>query len=192
MFVVSYSTFDWGSIKPSHLRRMPKSETAVMVVTVVLTVATGNLSIGVIAGVIVATLLFARRVQNVATVTRLTPEHHRWHVHFPHHTPATTQSGPDVPSVVDPDGHTAVYAVSGELFFASSSDLADHFDYLGDPPRVVIDLTDAHVWDPTAIAALDQVVTKYAHHGKTVELVGMNQASATLHDRLSGQLASSH
>ena len=85
MFVVAYSTFDWESLKPSHLKRMPRSETTVMVVTVVLTVATNNLSIGVLGGVITAALLFARRVQRLTTITRVTPEHHRFHLHFPHH-----------------------------------------------------------------------------------------------------------
>jgi SulP family sulfate permease len=74
MFVVAYSTFDWGSVAPRHLRRMPRSETSVMLLAVVLTVATGNLSIGVLGGVILAALLFARRVQHLAKVTRVTPE----------------------------------------------------------------------------------------------------------------------
>jgi sulfate permease, SulP family len=161
MFIVAWSTFDWESVKPSHLKRMPRSETTVMVVTVVLTVATRNLSIGVLAGVITAALLFARRVQRLTTVTRARPG---------------SGAGP------------AVYSVSGELFFASSSDLADHFDYEGDPERVIIDLSRSHIWDASTVAALDQVVAKYAHRGKTVELVGMNEASSDFHDNLAGRL----
>ena len=194
MFVVSYSTFDWNSIAPSHLRRMPKSETAVMLVTVVLTVATDNLSIGVVAGVIVAALLFARRVQRIATVVRVTPDHDRWHLHLPGHHPRRAPSidADRLHAPSDLDGHSAVYVVSGELFFASSSDLADHFDYSGDPDHVIIDLTDSHIWDASTVAALDRVIAKYAHHGKTVELLGMNAASRRIHDDLAGQLASSH
>lgn len=182
MFVVAYSTFDWESVSPAQLRRMPRSETTVMVVTVVLTVATGNLSIGVIAGVIVAALLFARRVQRMTTVTRITPEHHRFHLHFPHLGRAEDQdSGAEAAGA-------AVYAVKGDLFFASSSDLADHFDYVGDPDRVIIDLGESHIWDASTVTALDQVVAKYAHRGKTVELVGMNQASSDFHGNLAGLL----
>ena len=162
---------------------MPRSETTVMVVTVVLTVVTENLSIGVLAGVIVAALLFARRVQNSTTVTRITPEHHR--LHFPHLGGGNEEAG-DTPA--DTDG-PAIYAVSGELFFASSSDLADHFDYVGDPEEVIIDLRDSHIWDASTVAALDQVVAKYANHGKTVELVGMNEASRDFHGNLAGRLA---
>jgi SulP family sulfate permease len=71
MFVVAYSTFNWDSVRPATLKRLPRSETAVMVVTVVLTVATGNLSIGVIAGVVVAALLFARRVAGLVDGDRV-------------------------------------------------------------------------------------------------------------------------
>jgi SulP family sulfate permease len=181
MFVVAYSTFDWESVKPSHLKVMPRSETTVMVVTVVLTVVTENLSVGVIAGVIVAALLFARRVQNLTTVTRLGPEHHHLHLHLPH-LPGRREkeSGPA--------GGPAVYAVSGELFFASSSDLADHFDYVGDPEEVIIDLSDSHIWDASTVAAIDQIVAKYANHGKEVELIGMNEASRDFHGNLTGRL----
>lgn len=161
MFMVSWSTFDWESIKPSYVRRMPKSETAVMLVTAVVTVATGNLSLGVLAGVIVAALGFAHRVQGTTTVTRR-----------------------------GDDAEPAVYAISGDLFFASSSDLADHFDFAGDPDRVVIDLGDSHIWDASTVAALDRVVTKYARHGKAVELVGMNEASSEFHGDLAGRLQS--
>jgi SulP family sulfate permease len=205
MFVVANSTFDWESIKPNHLKRMPKSETAVMLITVILTVATGNLSIGVFSGVIAAALLFARRVQHMATVTRLTPEDHR---HRPqlHFLPARhrelterqsvsrTSDGDALQSrtslLLDVGADVVVYAVTGELFFASSSDLADQFDYEGDPNNIVIDLTDSHIWDSSTVAMLDQVVAKYGHRAKNVELIGMNEASSTLHEALTGRLRS--
>jgi len=194
MFVVAYSTFDWRSVSPGHLRRMPRSETAVMVVTVILTVATGNLSVGVLAGVVLAALLFARRVQRMATVVRVTPDHHHWHLHLPGHHPRRgpklTEGQDHTPS--DLDGHSAVYVVTGELFFASSSDLTDYFDYDGDPPHVVIDLRSSHVWDASTVAALDRVTAKYAQRNKTVELVGLNLASARIHGDLTGQLQSDH
>jgi SulP family sulfate permease len=207
MFVVSYSTFDWGSIKPTHLRRMPKSETAVMLVTIVLTVITGNLSIGVIAGVIVAALLFARRVQHLTTVTRVGPTPRReLHLHLPHlphlHWPPAAEHEAErraadpgqtqMTSVVDPDHESAIYAVSGELFFASTSDLADHFQYAEDPDHVIIDLTAAHIWDASSVAVLDRVIERYEHRGKAVELVGLNDVTGRLHDRLSGHLTASH
>jgi SulP family sulfate permease len=94
--------------------------------------------------------------------------------------------------VLDPDGDTVVYAVTGQLFFASSNDLADRFDYVGDPDRVVIDLSQAHVWDASSVATLDTIAAKYAARDKEVELIGLNGHSADLHDRLSGHLSSSH
>ncbi|MDF2829893.1 MAG: sulfate permease, partial [Mycobacterium sp.] len=83
---------------------------------------------------------------------------------------------------------TVVYRVTGELFFASSNDLVYQFDYTDDPPNVVIDLTDSHIWDASTVAALDAVTTKYRAKGKRVEIIGLDADSADRHDRLSGTL----
>jgi SulP family sulfate permease len=98
----------------------------------------------------------------------------------------------DVTAVTDPDGGQVVYAVTGELFFASSNDLVTRFDYARDPGKVVIDLTDAHIWDASSVAALDAITTKYAARGKTVEIIGLNQDSATMHGNLTGELTGNH
>lgn len=158
MVFVCAATFDWHSIRPSTLRRMPKSETAVMVSTVALVVATNNLAIGVGTGVLVAMVLFARRVAHFATVVRS----------------------------MDDDGATATYTVDGELFFASSNDLYTQFRYAQDPDRVVIDMGASHLWDASSIATLDAITDKYARHGKTVEITGLNEASAKMRERLAG------
>jgi SulP family sulfate permease len=138
-----------------------------MVVTVVVVVATSDLAIGVVAGVVLAALLFARRVAHLAEVDRELVEH------------------------ADGTAHAA-YRVSGELFFASSNDLCAQFDYTEDPDRVVIDLTDAHIWDASTVAALDAVTTKYRHHGTTVEVRGLDEASTAMYQRLSGHLTAAH
>ena len=89
-----------------------------------------------------------------------------------------------------PDGTPkAVYTVTGELFFASSNDLYTQFEYAEDPDHVVIDLTSSHVWDASTVASLDAIVTKYGRKGKTVEIIGQNEASADRHARLTGQLS---
>lgn len=161
MILVSVSTFDWHSVAPRTLRRMPVGESAIMALTVAVTVATHNLALGVGAGVIAAAVVFARRVAHLVEVT----------------------------SVLDPDGATRVYSVSGELFFASDREFVDAFDYAGDPPNVVVDLSRAHVWDASAVAALDAIETKYAAHGTAVEITGLNERSERLRRDLSGQLA---
>jgi SulP family sulfate permease len=164
MVMVSVGTFDWHSVRPATLRRMPRSETIVMVSTVVVVVATHNLAIGVVVGVLVAMVLFARRVAHLVGVHRELVE--------------------------AADGAVAaVYTVTGELFFASSNDLYSQFEYAADPDHVVIDLSASHVWDASTVAALDGVTTKYAGRGTTVEIRGLNEASASMHDRLSGRLA---
>ncbi|MFG6279284.1 SulP family inorganic anion transporter [Microbacterium sp. 5K110] len=162
MIVVSIATFDWHSIRPATLRRMPLSETAVMIVTVAVTVWTHNLAIGVGVGVVAAAVLFARRVASVTVVHRTV------------------------------EGDLARYRVEGELFFASSNDLTTKFAYHLDPARVEIDLSGSHVWDASTVAALDAVQTKYAHLGKRVEITGMNAHTARLHERLSGGVTGAH
>ena len=164
MVMVSVSTMDWHSIAPATLRRMPRSETVVMLSTVLVTVATDNLAYGVIVGSLTATVLFARRVAHFTTVERS----------------------------VDAAGERVVYRVTGELFFASSNDLVYRFDYTDDPDRVLIDLSDSHVWDASTVAALDAITTKYRARGKDVVIVGLNRDSADRHDLLSGRLGAGH
>ena len=162
MIFVCVATFDWHSIRPATLRMLPKSETAVMVVTVVGTVWTHNLAIGVGIGVLAAMVLFARRVAHFVTVTR------------------TVEVEDGLP--------VARYVVDGELFFASSNDLYTQFDYAADPQRVVIDLTLSRLWDASTIAALDAVQAKYAKCGNAPEIVGLNAASRKLNERMAGRL----
>ena len=160
MIFVAWAAFDWHSIRPSTLKRMPKSETAVMLITVLATVFTHNLAIGVGAGVLTAMVLFARRVAHFVTVRR-------------------TLAG---------DGGAVTYAVQGELFFASSNDLYTQFDYALDPDDVLIDLSASHVWDASTVAALDAITEKYRSRGKTVRITGLNDSSDAIRSRLSGKL----
>jgi SulP family sulfate permease len=164
MIMVSVATFNWHSVKLSTLKRMPKSETAVMLSTLVVVVWTHNLAIGVIVGVVIAMVAFARRVAHFANVTR-------------------TLGGDD-------EIEAALYTVEGELFFASSNDLTTLFEYSDDPDNVVIDLSGSHIWDASTVAALDTIQTKYESLGKTVYIKGMNDASAVLHTKLAGNMGS--
>ncbi|TCJ31765.1 SulP family inorganic anion transporter [Frankia sp. BMG5.11] len=161
MIMVSISTFDWASISLRALRAVPRSETLVMVVTVVVVVATDNLALGVLAGALLGAVFFARRVAQIVQVT----------------------------DVLDPDGGIRVYALTGDLFFASTNELVHSFDYADLIPKVVIDLTDAHIWDTSAVAALDAVAAKYRGRGVDVEMIGLNEASSDLHGRTAGQFA---
>jgi SulP family sulfate permease len=132
-----------------------------MLSTVAVVLLTHNLAIGVGVGVLVACVLFARRVAHLVEVTSSTDEQGR-----------------------------RVYAVHGAMFFASSNDLVHQFDYAGDPETVVVDLSDAHVWDASTVAALDAIAHKYRLRGKTATIVGLNQNSASRYDRHTGQLSS--
>lgn len=160
MMIVAISAVNWHSVRPSTLKRMPFPETSVMIVTVALTVATGNLAIGVIAGVMLALVLFARRVANVSRVER---------------TPTD-------------DGIAVRYDVHGPLFFGSSNDLADRFTYSADPARVTIDFTRSQVWDASSVAVLDAIQAKYRKRGAQAQLVGLDERSSVFHGRLTGKL----
>ncbi|WP_374108532.1 SulP family inorganic anion transporter [Isoptericola sp. S6320L] len=170
MIMVAVGTFDWHSVRLDTLRRMPRSETAVMLSTVVVTVWTHNLAYGVLVGVVVAMVLFARRVAHFTTVTRL-----------------DDSAGPG-----GDDDAVRTYAVEGELFFASSNDLVYQFDYSGDPDEIVIDMTKAHVWDASTVASLDAVRTKYEAKGKRVTIVGANADTTARLDLLAGRLGGAH
>ena len=161
MIMVSVGTFDWRSISPTTIRSHPLTETIIMAATVAIVVFTHNLAYGVAAGVVLSAVFFARHVSDLVEVT----------------------------SVVDPDNVERLYAVTGELFFASTHDIVHAFDYDAvQAKRVEIDLTDARIWDTSAVAALDAVVAKFDQRGIEAHLVGMNRHAADLHDRTSGQV----
>lgn len=155
MILVAATTVNWHSIRPRTLKLMPLSEILVMLLTVAGTLATHNLAVGVVLGVVAASIGFARRVAHLVEVELV-------------------------------DGYT--YVVHGQLFFASSNDLVYAFDYTLDTDFVVVDLTDAEVWDASTVATLDAVQKKYTDRGIEVEFRGLDGASAQRLERLSGQL----
>ncbi|AXV04851.1 Sulfate permease [Euzebya pacifica] len=165
MIMVAIGTFDWNSIKPRALQHMPRAETAVMAVTVGIVVLTHNLAYGVGAGVVLSAVFFVRKVVHVVNVT----------------------------SVVDPDGHERLYAVSGELFFASTNELIHAFDYDAvKVSQVEIDLSEARVWDTSAVVALDTVVAKFAERGIFADVVGLNEHAERLHSRTTDVVSAGH
>ncbi|THF84341.1 SulP family inorganic anion transporter [Deinococcus sp. KSM4-11] len=153
MIVVSVSTFDWSSLRT--LTVFQRGESIVMLATVGVTVLTHNLSFGVLVGVVLSALMFARKVSQLSQVSH-----------------------------ADGADGTRTYHVRGQLFFVSTHDFLHQFEFGHPAPRVVIDLQDAHFWDGSAVGALDKVMLKFMRQGVTPELVGLNEASATLIDRL--------
>jgi sulfate permease, SulP family len=149
MIMVSIGTFSWRSL--AQLRTHPKSSSLVMLATVAVTVATHDLARGVLTGVLLSALCFARKVGRMLDIARSE----------------------------EADGsHT--YRISGQLFFASAGSFASAFDYAHAPARVTLDLTHAHLWDVSAISALDKVVLKFRRHGAQVRVLGLNAASAAM------------
>jgi len=165
MIMVAIGTFNWKSIMPKTTQSMPKSETIVMAGTVIVVVVTHNLAYGVAVGVLLSAIFFVRKVSHVVSVT----------------------------SVLDPDNHERLYAVSGQLFFASTNDLVHAFDYDAvKVNRVEIDCTEARIWDTSAVVALNAVVAKFAERGIDAHLVGMNRHAADLHERTADLVSGDH
>jgi SulP family sulfate permease len=154
MIMVAIGTFSWASLK--QLRTHPRSSSIVMVATVVTVVATHNLAIGVAVGVLLSGIFFAWKVAQIFRVT----------------------------SALSEDGAERTYNVEGQVFFASAASFTDAFDFKEALDRVRIDVRHAHIWDISGVAALDMVVLKFRREGAEVELVGLNEASATIVDRL--------
>lgn len=153
MIMVSIGTFSWDSILT--LRTNPKSSSVVMISTVVVVVFTHNLAQGVLVGVLLSALFFARRVGQFLRVQ----------------------------SRLSDDGLHRTYEVIGQVFFTSAESFLASFDFGEALDRVTIDLTHAHFWDITAVSSLDKVVLKFRRDGAEVDLVGLNEASATMLDR---------
>lgn len=153
MIMVSIGTFSWPSVK--GLKTLPLSTNLVMITTTAVVVATHNLALGVLSGVLLASLFFANKIS-----------------HFMYCEKSFVEAS-----------DTRIYKFVGQIFFNSADRFADAFDYRENVKRVIIDMSHAHFWDITAVYALDKAVIKLRNMGKEVEVVGQNQATRTIIDR---------
>jgi SulP family sulfate permease len=151
MIMVSIGTFDWSSF--SYLRKAPKSDVAVMLTTVIIVVATHDLSKGVISGVILSALFFVAKVSKIQVIEQK-------------------------------EKANIVFKVQGPLFFASVEKFVESFDFTTQNSNIVIDFFNTHVWDDSAVGAIDKVVLKYRENNNTVTIKGLNSSSKNLVDRL--------
>jgi SulP family sulfate permease len=153
MIMVSIGTFDWNSIR--KLRENPPSSSIVMIATVAVTVATHDLAQGVLVGVLASGFFFAHKVGRILHIR----------------------------SAAEDEGRLRRYTVSGQVFFASADAFVAGFDFKEVIDKVVIDVSRAHFWDITAVSALDKAVVKFRREGTDVDVIGLNEASATMVDR---------
>ena len=154
MIMVSIGTFSWSSIR--NLKDHPRSSSLVMLATVVCVVFTHNLAIGVLVGVLLSGIFFAWKIAQIFRVT----------------------------SSLSPDGRARTYVVEGQVFFASADDFTAAFDFKEALEKVTIDVSRAHIWDISSVAALDMIILKFRREGAEVEIIGLNEASETIVDRL--------
>lgn len=154
MIMVSIGTFNWGYLL--SLKRMPKSETFIMLATVAVTLVTHNFAVGVLLGIALSALFFSRKIAQLVFIK----------------------------SHLSEDGSERTYCVSGQIFFVSVTTFLASFDFHEELETVVIDLSQAHLWDQSAVVAIDKMVLKFRRKGADVKLVGLNAASSTLLDKL--------
>ncbi|QII25895.1 SulP family inorganic anion transporter [Bacillus altitudinis] len=154
MIMVSIGTFDWSSLRT--ITKVPLSDTIVMVVTVVTVVATHDLSKGVFAGIVLSAVFFVAKISKVSVKA------------------SSKSSDKEI-----------VYDIKGQLFFASVQDFVQSFSFSDQPKeKVTLNFTDAHIWDDSAVAAIDKVVLKLKENNKDVLLTGLNEASKKLIKKL--------
>lgn len=155
MVMVSIDTFDWSSLRTLVVH--PRMSSVVMLMTVVVTVFSANLALGVTVGVLLSGVFFTFKVARLLRVERR----------------------------LDEVSRRLTYDVSGQIFFASADVFVDAFD-IEDAARmsVLIDVSKAHFWDITAVAALEKIVDRYEKHDIPVTVIGVNEASATLIESL--------
>lgn len=154
MIMVSIGTFSWSSLR--NVKTYPPSASIVMMSTVAVVVFTHNLALGVFIGVLMSSLFFARKVGQILMIN----------------------------SDLSDDGDHRTYTVYGQVFFASADDFSAAFDFKEVVGHVTIDVSHAHFWDLSAVGALDKVVFKFRREGTIVDVIGMNEASATIVDQL--------
>lgn len=151
MIMVCIGTFDWTSF--SYLRKAPKTDALVMLVTVVIVVATNDLSKGVIAGVILSAIFFVSKISTIHVTNR-------------------------------EENEQIFFAVEGQLFFASVDGFVDAFDFTVENKKIMIDFSKAHIWDDSAVGAIDKVMIKYRENNNHVKIHNLNAASKKLVDKL--------
>jgi SulP family sulfate permease len=152
MFMVSIGTFDWSSLRT--LARIPRSDALIMIVTVAIVLATSDLAIGVVSGVLLSALVYGWRSARIKAHASM-----------------------------EKNG-SKVYRITGQLFFGTMAHFVELFDYKNDPQDIVIDFSSSHVWDHSAVTAIAKTMQRYEQINKTVTIIGLNAESKHLMDRV--------
>ena len=152
MVMVAFTTFNWDSVK--NFSKHPKQSNIVMLSVVAIVLATHNLALGVLVGVMLSALFLVNKLESEVKV----------------------QS--------ELEGNKRIYVVKGQIFFSSSDKFYQFFNFNESIQSVEIDLTHAHIWDITSVNMLANIVAKFESKNIHVEVIGLNQASSTLIDRV--------
>ena len=151
MIMVSISTFDWSSF--SYLKKAPRSDATVMLATVIIVVATNDLSKGVIAGVVLSALFFVAKISKIEVIKQN-------------------------------EDQNIIFNINGPLFFASVEGFVQSFDFTVKDKNIIINFANTHIWDGSAVGAMDEVIIKYYENNNKVTIRGLNSTSKKLVDKL--------
>lgn len=138
-----------------NIHKTPITDTIVMIATVITVLLTHDLSKGVLVGILLSAIFFASKISKVKVTT-----------------------------LAEKVSDKKIYQVSGQLFFASVTEFVESFHYNENVKEVTLDLTQAHLWDDSAVGAIDKVVIKYHQNGIKVHLTGLNKESIKLIEKL--------
>ena len=153
MIMVAFTTFNWDSVR--HFSKHPKQSNIVMLTVVVIVLATHNLALGVLAGVLLSALFLVNKLESEVKV--------KSELH---------------------DDKTRQYTIYGQIFFSSSDKFYQFFDFNESVEKVIIDLSNSHIWDITSVAMLNNVQSQFLNRGIKIQVIGMNEASSTLIDKV--------
>lgn len=152
MTFIAINTFDWRSFQ--YVRRAPKTDVIVMLVTMAGVLITKNLAIGTILGVIIAALLFARKISKI-----------------------------DVDQYKKDNSITFV-VTGQLFFASIESLVDQLIVYEGEKKHIIIDFQEANLWDSSAVEAIQTTIQNFEKRRYKISVINLNTDSKYLLNRM--------
>ncbi|MDK9861240.1 SulP family inorganic anion transporter [Staphylococcus equorum] len=158
MVMVSVGTVDWNSFK--YIKKAPKTDAIVMIITVIIVLMTHNLAIGVIIGVVFSALFFATKISKINVI-------------------------------LEEYSNVNYLYFKGQIFFVSIDSMMEQINFNVENKTIELDFNDAHLWDDSAVDAIDTIVRKFEEKNNVVHVEKLNSDSRKIVSELS-QLNENH
>lgn len=158
MVMVSIGTVDWNSF--NYIKKAPKTDAFVMILTVIIVLMTHNLAIGVVVGVVFSAIFFATKISKVEVIHKELDKQHR-------------------------------FSFKGQIFFVSIDSMMEQVDFNIEGSIIELSFAHAHLWDDSAVDAIDTIVRKFEEKSNIVYVEKLNTDSRKIVSELS-QLNENH